>query len=699
MRVLYFCVLIIVSHVLPAGAIERSHESSSREFVQLEAIDRETAQKQTMSIASAATAAPSKPSSVSLSSNGLITWSYADGSTPSHHLVEYRKIDSPSGSWLEEASPSAISETGKFDLAIFSGSATSIADHPYQVHVTLSVGPSYEVSSCGGVLLSPIWVLTAAHCTYSKDFPQLQATVGFGKTKVSDLTADDLRESETVMKHQAFEEDRLQNDVALIKLKSPVDMTRAGTLPIFDFEESLDGQPAYATGWGRLSTRSRPSDSLRGTTLVIEEACRSWANVLPNFDSRPVVCAGANTGSSICGGDSGGPLVVNRNGVLYLAGVSSYTSTLYGCDSRILRSAFARASLFKSWIETYVGSLWHQTQTFESRVHTIESFDPSAQYAIRIRPSNYSFQGEQGTWILSATSTSSPSVGMTSGSEGYWLLEADGQVYSFGDALELGDPSSVISKQGSYAIDIESTSGGKGYWVLDSRGKFHRFGDAELIPNAQLGNLKSLYNFGLSANRPEVVVSSIPTQSGRGAYVFTNIGRVIRVGDASAISDLSGREDLLWISQLNAPIVDARLSPDGRGYWMLSADGGIFTFGTATFAGSVPDKPRSDWINEEIVSFSANESGSGYVVVAKSGKAWWFNFEERPQLPNVLLETFGSSRLNSPIAAVMTRSCGGYLMVANDGGVFATPMSDCGFQGSLGANPPNTDIVALSPIP
>ena len=132
---------------------------------------------------------------------------------------------------------------------------------------------------------------------------------------------------------------------------------------------------------------------------------------------------------------------------------------------------------------------------------------------------------------------------------------------------------------------------------------------------------------------------------------------------------------------------------------MLSSDGGIFTFGNASFFGAVPEKPPEQWAGEQIVSFAPDADGAGYVVVAGSGKAWWFNFPERPQLPEVLRAAFGSSKLNSPVVAVMTRSCGGYLMVANDGGVFATPMSDCGFQGSLGANPPNTRIVALSPLP
>jgi len=64
----------------------------------------------------------------------------------------------------------------------------------------------------------------------------------------------------------------------------------------------------------------------------------------------------------------------------------------------------------------------------------------------------------------------------------------------------------------------------------------------------------------------------------------------------------------------------------------------------------------------------------------------------------VLESAFGTRNLNKPIAAAMARQCGGYLLVATDGGVFATPMSDCAFNGSLGSSPPDTDIIALTPI-
>jgi hypothetical protein len=279
--------------------------------------------------------------------------------------------------------------------------------------------------------------------------------------------------------------------------------------------------------------------------------------------------------------------------------------------------------------------------------------------------------------------------------EGYWLLEQDGQVYSFGSAAKFP---SLSVPTGRKVIDIEATKSGCGYWILDSAGHFHRFGDAGAIPKIDLRFLAASYDFALSADLPEKVVSSIPTATGLGAYVYTSAGRVLRTGDAIAIKDASGREDLTWIPSLNRPIIDARMSTTGAGYWLLAEDGGIFSFGDASFSGSVPEKLKSEWINEKIVSFAPDLDGTGYVIVAASGKAWWFEQTERKQLADVLETAFGTRILNSPIAATMARQCGGYLMVATDGGVFATPMSDCAFNGSLGGSPPDTPIIALTPI-
>jgi len=324
---------------------------------------------------------------------------------------------------------------------------------------------------------------------------------------------------------------------------------------------------------------------------------------------------------------------------------------------------------------------------------TITGLTNATSYTFTVKATN-----SIGTSLPSAASTAITigwSACHTSQPDGYWLLEQDGQVYAFGSASSFAAPTIPA---GRTVIDIEATGSGCGYWVMDSSGQFHRAGDAGQIPSVDLRFLAGSYDFALAPDGPEKVVSTIPTQTGLGAYVFTSAGRVLRTGDATAIKDSAGREDLTWITRLNRPIVDARLTTSKGGYWLLAEDGGVFSFGDAVFAGSVPEKPLNEWVNEEIISMAPDKDGNGYVVVAKSGKAWWFNHAVRQQLADVLHAAFGTRTLNAPIAAVMARNCGGYIMVANDGGVFATPFSDCSFQGSLGANPPNTDIIALTPI-
>ena len=325
---------------------------------------------------------------------------------------------------------------------------------------------------------------------------------------------------------------------------------------------------------------------------------------------------------------------------------------------------------------------------------TISSLTTGTSYTFTVKATN-----ALGTSSASGASAQITITGWgschTAQPEGYWLLEQDGEVYPFGSAPSLTTPT---IPNGRDVVDIETTASSCGYWVMDSTGQFHRAGDAGVIPSIDLRFLAGNYDFALAPDAPEEVVSTIPTQTGQGAYVFTSAGRVLRTGDAVVITDGQGRQDLSWISQLNKPIVDARLTQSGSGYWMLAQDGGIFSFGDATFSGSVPQYATSDWINEEIVSMAPDKDGVGYVIVAKSGKAWWFAHTARQQLADVLYQAFGTRTLNAPIAAVMSRSCGGYIMVASDGGVFATPFSDCGFQGSLGSNPPNTPIIALTPL-
>jgi hypothetical protein len=67
--------------------------------------------------------------------------------------------------------------------------------------------------------------------------------------------------------------------------------------------------------------------------------------------------------------------------------------------------------------------------------------------------------------------------------------------------------------------------------------------------------------------------------------------------------------------RLNRPIVGMAATPTGRGYWLVAADGGIFSFGDARFLGST----GAMRLNQPIVGMAATATGQGYWLVAADG--------------------------------------------------------------------------------
>ena len=111
---------------------------------------------------------------------------------------------------------------------------------------------------------------------------------------------------------------------------------------------------------------------------------------------------------------------------------------------------------------------------------------------------------------------------------------------------------------------------------------------------------------------------------------------------------------------LNKPIVGIAATHDGGGYWEVASDGGIFTFGDATFYGSMGAKP----LNQPIVGMAPTPDGGGYWLVAADGGI--FSFGDA-----TFYGSTGSLHLNAPIVGMAsTPDGGGYWLVASDGGVF-----------------------------
>ena len=80
------------------------------------------------------------------------------------------------------------------------------------------------------------------------------------------------------------------------------------------------------------------------------------------------------------------------------------------------------------------------------------------------------------------------------------------------------------------------------------------------------------------------VVGVAATPDGKGYWEVASDGGVFAFGDAGFYGSMGGKP-------LNAPVVGMAATPDGKGYWEVASDGGIFAFGDAGFYGSMGGKP------------------------------------------------------------------------------------------------------------
>ncbi|MER5768865.1 trypsin-like serine protease [Streptomyces sp. NPDC001985] len=238
---------------------------------------------------------------------------------------------------------------------IIGGKHASIASAPWmaQLYFTDAWGDSY---SCGGAVIAPTKVVTAAHCVDGINWKRDGAIVT-GADRVPtesgsglNLHGGQLSSVQRQWQHAKYDDWSLNNDVAVLTLAAPV---KAKPLPIMKsgdtglYKAGTDGK---VYGWGL--TGSGPGAQGSDRLKVADADAQSDANCKKaygsNFKAGTMYCAGRaptgkdSTSETSCNGDSGGPLVAGGR----LVGIVSWGDL--NCSAKGKYGVYAKVSAYQA---------------------------------------------------------------------------------------------------------------------------------------------------------------------------------------------------------------------------------------------------------------------------------------------------------------------------------------------------------------